>query len=384
MAAAMRQRVEPRRAGACAGGVGGRLQGAGRPGRPVPRDLPDPPRPTISTPRIWWSSRSSRPAGRRTCAACSTSGAGRATLIILPKWITMPDPARRGWVRAIAPGAGQMAARRSIGNVDVAVADGDARRPDLGRGRGHPGPASRMPVPGRRRRRSAARRDAADRPSRRRRGKDGGAPSSPSSATSRITSSPTPTCSTITASPMPTAAAAALALIDAAQRDRRRAASISTSPSTASAAAARRACCALAFEPPFLAMTLALVVAALLAGLHGAFRFGPAAARGAGDRLRQGGPGREQRRPDPPGASARRALGGAYADVDPPGGGARRRRAGLAAGRGARRLSRPAVAQRPARAFSELAAAACATARDRARAGRRRAGSVSWKKDIIR
>ena len=31
----------------------------------------------------------------------------------------------------------------------------------------------------------------------------------------------------------------------------------------------------LAFEPPFLALTLALFVAALLAGLHGAFRFGP-------------------------------------------------------------------------------------------------------------
>jgi hypothetical protein len=33
----------------------------------------------------------------------------------------------------------------------------------------------------------------------------------------------------------------------------------------------------LAFEPPFLPLTLALVVAALLAGLHGAFRFGPEA-----------------------------------------------------------------------------------------------------------
>ena len=31
----------------------------------------------------------------------------------------------------------------------------------------------------------------------------------------------------------------------------------------------------LLFEPPFLALTLALVVAALMAGLHGAFRFGP-------------------------------------------------------------------------------------------------------------
>ena len=32
----------------------------------------------------------------------------------------------------------------------------------------------------------------------------------------------------------------------------------------------------LALDPPFLSMTLALVAAALLAGLHGAFRFGPA------------------------------------------------------------------------------------------------------------
>jgi hypothetical protein len=31
----------------------------------------------------------------------------------------------------------------------------------------------------------------------------------------------------------------------------------------------------LAFEPPFLALTLALFVAAILGGLHGAFRFGP-------------------------------------------------------------------------------------------------------------
>jgi hypothetical protein len=31
----------------------------------------------------------------------------------------------------------------------------------------------------------------------------------------------------------------------------------------------------LAFEPPFLPLTLALLLAAILAGLHGAFRFGP-------------------------------------------------------------------------------------------------------------
>lgn len=36
----------------------------------------------------------------------------------------------------------------------------------------------------------------------------------------------------------------------------------------------------LAFEPPFLPLTVAIFVAALLAGLHGAFRFGPAADEG--------------------------------------------------------------------------------------------------------
>jgi hypothetical protein len=36
----------------------------------------------------------------------------------------------------------------------------------------------------------------------------------------------------------------------------------------------------LAFEPPFVALTLAIFAAALLAGLHGAFRFGPAAEEG--------------------------------------------------------------------------------------------------------
>ena len=41
--------------------------------------------------------------------------------------------------------------------------------------------------------------------------------------------------------------------------------------------AAKQNALKLAFEPPFLALTLALVVAALLAGLHGAFQFGPEA-----------------------------------------------------------------------------------------------------------
>ena len=70
----------------------------------------------------------------------------------------------------------------------------------------------------------------------------------------------------------------------------------------------------LAFEPPFMAMTLALVIAALLAGLHGAFRFGPvrreeraiafgkaALVENSAGLIRQ--------------AEREAALGGAYADV---------------------------------------------------------------------
>src|SRR5690349_4429355 len=44
---------------------------------------------------------------------------GRATLLILPKWLTMVDPSHRGWVRALGAGSGSSAARALGKNVRV-------------------------------------------------------------------------------------------------------------------------------------------------------------------------------------------------------------------------------------------------------------------------
>jgi len=46
---------------------------------------------------------------------------GRATLLIMPKWITRPDPAHRGWVRSVAPVAGQMSQLLVGRDVEVRV-----------------------------------------------------------------------------------------------------------------------------------------------------------------------------------------------------------------------------------------------------------------------
>ena len=40
---------------------------------------------------------------REQVEALIAARAGEPTLIVLPKWLTMPDPTRRGWVRAIGP-----------------------------------------------------------------------------------------------------------------------------------------------------------------------------------------------------------------------------------------------------------------------------------------
>ena len=76
----------------------------------------------------------------------------------------------------------------------------------------------------------------------------------------------------------PAHARAALRLLDGAEPDRGDRRSISISRPTARAAGGRTgpSLLQLAFEPPLLAMTLALFFAALLAGYYGAFRFGPA------------------------------------------------------------------------------------------------------------
>jgi hypothetical protein len=137
----------------------------------------------------------------------------------------------------------------------------------------------------------------------------------------------------------------------------------------------------LAFEPPFLAMTLALVAAALLAGLHGAFRFGPvrrperAIAFGKAA-LVENSAGLVRM------AERETKLGGAYADVvrhelaravhAPP---------SLDAGDLDRRLDRLGPKGEPG--FSELAAD-LAVARDRMRLMAAARALFRWKKAIIR
>jgi hypothetical protein len=136
----------------------------------------------------------------------------------------------------------------------------------------------------------------------------------------------------------------------------------------------------LAFEPPFLAMTLALVVAALLAGLHGAFRFGPvrrpqrtiafgkaALVENSAGLIRM--------------AERETRLGGAYADVvrhdlsravhAPP---------SLDAGDLDQRLDR--LTPKGEQSFSELAAN-LAVARDRSRLVAAAQALFRWKKAVV-
>jgi hypothetical protein len=143
----------------------------------------------------------------------------------------------------------------------------------------------------------------------------------------------------------------------------------------------RRNLLQLAFEPPFLVMTLALFAAALLAGLHGAVRFGPARPE-----LRAIALGKAALVENSAGlirlAEREADLGGAYADV-----------VRLEAARAAaaphwlqgealdRYLNRLGKPGRPS--FSELAADLY-NARDRHALMAAARALFQWKKDIIR
>jgi hypothetical protein len=188
----------------------------------------------------------------------------RATLLILPKWVTIPDRERRGWVRALGPGAGPEAAELVGGEVRVRLL-GD--RPGLAEGRDFLEGLS-VPMP------------------REPQGIEGAdltplvtAPGG-GVLVARLGVQP----HYVAADPDlfdnhglkdPARARAALALISALNSTEEGGVAFDLtvmgltdddSPSLLRTA----------LEPPFLAMTLALVFAALLAGLHGAFRFGQA------------------------------------------------------------------------------------------------------------
>jgi len=190
---------------------------------------------------------------------------GRATLLILPKWLTMADPSHRGWVRALGAGSGASAARVLGKNIRVAVAPDQAARTapgtDILDGFQTPVPRSPQTISG-----------------------DGIEPlvSLPGGGAlvARLGDQP----HYVAADPDlfnnhglrdPAAARAALELI--ARLNATGATGIAFDL-TLNGLAANDSPNLLrsALEPPFLPMILALLVAALLAGLHGAFRFGQA------------------------------------------------------------------------------------------------------------
>jgi hypothetical protein len=190
----------------------------------------------------------------------------KATVIILPKWFTQPDSRHRGWVRALAPGAGQMVERLFETKIDVRL----ARRPP-----GAPRAAGEnlldglsLPVP------DYPQVVSGDDLTPLVRLPGGGA------LVARIGDQP----HYIVADPDllnnhglrdPATARAALQLIDALNSPDSQGVNFDLTMNGLGSRAAP-SLLRLAFEPPFLVMTLALIFAALLAGLHGAIRFGQA------------------------------------------------------------------------------------------------------------
>ena len=191
---------------------------------------------------------------------------GRATLIILPKWITVGDPARRGWVRSAGTGAGR-SAQGFLRGADVSAAEADAQSPafasgeDILEGLQIPVPSSPQTVSGK-----------------------GLTPlvrlSGDRALIARFGDRP----HYIVADPdllnnhglaNATTARSAVQLIDRLNATGARGVDFDLTLNGFGSSDASGSILRMAFEPPFLAMTLALLAAALLAGLHGAWRFGP-------------------------------------------------------------------------------------------------------------
>jgi hypothetical protein len=293
----------------------------------------------------------------------------KTTLIILPKWVTMPERNRPGWVRGIAPAAGGMAGAILGSKVNVRIARtsaGTAEGSDILEGLRVPVPASPQVIEGS---------DIAPMvalPS-------GGA------LVARLGDQP----HFILADPDllnnhglrdPRNARAALALIDALNTN---AASGVNFDLTMNGLGdeARPNLLRMAFEPPFLVMTLALFIAAILAGVHGAVRFGKARAEARAIAL-----GKSALVENSAGlirlAGREPHLGGAYAEL------VRQDAARITAAPGWVQgealdayLDKLSRSDRPS--FTSLAARLTA-ARDRHELMAAARALFSWKKDIIR
>lgn len=194
---------------------------------------------------------------------------GRATLLILPKWFTRFDPRHRGWVRAQGAGAGFNVSAQLRQPVRLRILDSPgggarARGEDFLAGLSMPVPAEPQVIEG-----------------------NGLTPlvrlAGGGALVARLGNQP----HYIVADPDllnnhglrdPAAARAALALIDGLNSTDAQGVGfdVTINRIAGAANAERPSLLRVAFEPPFLAMTLALAFAALLAGLHGAARFGQA------------------------------------------------------------------------------------------------------------
>jgi hypothetical protein len=297
---------------------------------------------------------------------------GKATLIILPKWETVPDPDHRAWVRVLGPGAGMLLAPQIVDKAQLRVSP-QAVSPDRFAAGQDFLEGVQVPVPGNAQ-------------------TIGGGELRPlltlpngDALIARIGDQP----HYVAADPDlfdnhglrdPAQARAALTLIDALNSHPDGAVAFDltvygladdSSPSLLRTL----------LEPPFLAMTLALLAAALLAGLHGAFRFGQARREARAIAF-----GKAALVENSAGlirlARRETRLGGAYADV------VRQDAARLTAAPAALQgealdayLDR--LSREDAPPFSALAAR-LAAARDKSELVAAARVLFSWKKDIIR
>jgi hypothetical protein len=296
---------------------------------------------------------------------------GRATLLILPKWWTIRDPIRRGWVRAAGSGTGGMAVGLLQGKVAIQSYRGRPPRTAIGE---NILDGLRVPVP--REPQLVTGGDLTTLV-----GLPGGG-----ALVAKLGDQP----HYLVADPDllnnhglsdPAVARAALQLIEGLNATGAESVNFDVTEEPIGGGRDRPNILRVAFEPPFLAMTLALAFAALMAALHGAFRFGPARreersiAFGKAALVENGAglirlAGREAR------------LGGAYADVV---------RQDTARATGASQwlrdgdldayLNRLGKPDRPG--FSELAAQLL-LARDRQSLVAAARALFQWKKEIIR
>jgi hypothetical protein len=185
------------------------------------------------------------------------------TLVILPKWIVVPDRLRRGWVRSVGPTAQQyvadILAPLGGGRVGTEESKGSVVGTDLLDGYRAPAPRPLQTA-----------REGALTPL----ASAGGS----NAAIARIGKRP----HYLVADPDllnnhgladPERARAALALLDSLNST---GAGTVAFDLTLNGLGSSTNALRLAFEPPFLPLTLALFVAAVLAGLHGSVRFGAA------------------------------------------------------------------------------------------------------------